>query len=136
MSDGCKSALGGKWNLNDGKDSLLGRVDSTAFTDANNPWAFASFTPMYYWTADPALKNFFISTTLFLQSVGVGFYSFNRNTIVVGAIFDKMNQDQQNLALIHEILHAYTGKDDKELAQALVVCVKQNADYRAFGGHA
>lgn len=124
LSDDCKKALGQHWNLYNGNDSLLYKIDSNnpnapSFVNVNSSFSSASWTTMGHW--DPSLTGLqsLVPTVTYLATVAGSFYSSSTNSIVVGYIFSNMSQADQNVALLHETLHAYTGFDDIKLASAL-----------------
>ena len=119
--EGRPAALKKKWNLFDGNTSLLYKLDpsnpyATTFVDASSALSLAYWTPTGFWdtSGDPTqITGQFLATRAFALT------SISRNTIVVGKAFYSETQTQQDETLVHEALHAYTGKGDIDLAAAL-----------------
>jgi len=83
-----------------------------------NSLSMAAFTWMGYWYPNLTGAAYYTFTATFL-TVATAFFSASQGTIVVGQVFDTDTTAQQNLALIHEVLLAYTQKDDIGLAAQL-----------------
>jgi RHS repeat-associated protein len=121
LSPNCQTVLGGMYNLYNGNTSLLYEVNAQnpnapTFIDVNSLAGItSSFTTVGYWTGNGSV----LPVTTAMGTIFAGLYSTQYNTVLVGSIFDSMNQQQQNDILLHEVMHAYTGLGDVALAAKL-----------------
>jgi RHS repeat-associated protein len=125
MSANCQSALGQLYNLYDGPTSLLAKIggsspNSPTFVDVSG-FSFYGILPVAYFdpNAGIAVKTMAISDYLGIGGFAFALTSNGRNDILVGAAFDAETTADQNLTLIHEALHSYTGLGDVDLATKL-----------------
>jgi hypothetical protein len=115
----CKDVLGKKWNLFNGPSSLLYKVDSGTVNAANFYDARTNEvarTPMADWGYNSPM-----TTRQYLAQPGyVAFVSAYQgrpsNDIILGPVWFTESPADQNLDLLHELLHSYTLLGDNDLA--------------------
>jgi hypothetical protein len=123
MSSGCQTALGQKYDLYNGNNSLLYKANAsnpnaTSFLDVGGYFNILGLSPVAAWDTSAGLASL-DTTSYYLSTLAVAFYSPSTGTVLVGSLFDNETAADQNLTLLHEMLHAYTGKGDIDLAAAL-----------------
>jgi len=126
MSKGCADAIGAKYNLSNGPDSLLAKVTpqySNAVVFIDGTLSEIRNKPMYEW----GYKNS-LSTGQFLGMIAQAFVAVQYdasgkahagNQIVLGPSAQNASPADRSLILIHEVLHSYTGLSDVDLANKL-----------------
>jgi RHS repeat-associated protein len=122
MSQGCKSALGQKWNLYNGDTSLLYKVNSSnpnADVFYNGTLAGVANQPMSNWgySGDSTPTSQVLSSSYAFTGGNGNGSSYNQ--VVLGPLFFDETAAGQAETLLHEVLHTYTGKDDQGLGGLL-----------------
>jgi RHS repeat-associated protein len=148
LSKGCQDALGQKWNLYNGADSLAYKVNGNnpnadSFFDGRTDAVKNSYLSSWGWT-DPDAKTTTVGSYLSnpgyaaLVSVNDGHAG---NQVVLGEQFFGLNAQAQGVILVHEVLHTYTGLNDTDLAEKLGLGANLNiaaaslavSNYLSFG---
>jgi RHS repeat-associated protein len=119
----CKEALGTKWNVANGTSSLLFKTDSAnanavRFYDARNSNVAGASMVAFGGNPNLTVAQFFKANPQYSAFTGND-SDHASNDIVLSADFFDASPEQQRAVLLHEVLHAYTGKDDVFLASAL-----------------
>jgi RHS repeat-associated protein len=125
LGPGCQKALGDKWNLSTGPESILAKAGTDVFMDGTlttvaNQYASSIGYALFYTTIGDLLLN--------AAAVTGKYNGAPSNLIVIGSKFSTVPDGApkgttlsqwQNQVLVHEVLHTYLGKDDQDLARAL-----------------
>ncbi len=123
ISAPCQDALGAHWNLFNGSSSLLGKVDQASpnhlnFYDGTSGVIQNTHMSDWGWTdnADWTVAQVFSVPGVYgFTSEYAGEAS---NDIVLGGYFFS-HPEIQGAGMLHELLHAYTGMKDIDLAGTL-----------------
>ena len=123
MAQGCQQALGQKWNLYDGNTSLLYKVNAAnpnadVFFNAATPGV--ANLPMTNWGFTSSMSTgTFLSDDNLPAFVGENDNGTPNNQIILGPVYYAQTTAMENVILLHEVLHTYTGLNDIPLGVAL-----------------
>jgi hypothetical protein len=121
MDPNCQKALGQRWNLYDGQNSFLAKVDRTTFLDGGQSYV-AQITLSDFGIA--GLPGISTVGQLFSSDLDLGAFVGNwrqrpdNNVFVRGGLLN-WGPALVDTILIHEMLHVYTGLNDPGLANQL-----------------
>jgi hypothetical protein len=127
LSPNCQQQLGSKWNLTNGPNSLIGKVDpnnpnADTFYDGTSAAVSGQTMASSGWTG-PGASTTTVGSFFAGNTTTYGFTSIYNggagNQIVLGALFFTLSPAMQAAGLLHEVLHTYTGLNDINLAGAL-----------------
>jgi hypothetical protein len=123
MSQQCKEALGQHWNLFNGLDSLMGKADpansnAVKFYDGRTAEVKNMTMSQWGWSDNGDWTVSKVFATPGVYGFTSEFGGKASNDIVLGQYFFD-HPEIQIAGMLHEMLHAYTGMKDQDLARTL-----------------
>jgi RHS repeat-associated protein len=117
LSKNCQDVLGGHWTIH-GPDSLMSKVDHVSFHDARQSYVHEKTLSAWNIRGGGTVSDLFKANPRILAFMS-NYNGHPSSDVIVGPQFFGQPLAVRNIGLVHEVLHAYTGKDDMDIALEL-----------------